>query len=147
MSIRYDTQETDFRFRNRRQTTHWIRSTAAAEGFHTGDMAIIFCSDDYLLEMNRSWLGHDYQTDIITFDNSDLPHATVSGDLFISVDTVWRNAAEYSADPREEMLRVIIHGVLHLCGYGDKTPDEALLMRRKEDFYIAQYQDGKEENR
>ena len=141
MAIRYDTQGTNFRFRNRRQAARWIRGTAKAEGLHTGDIAVVFCSDDYLLEMNRTWLGHDYPTDIITFDNSDLPHGTVSGDLLISVDTVRRNAAEYNVSPDEEMQRVIIHGVLHLCGYGDKTPDEALAMRRKEDFYIAQYHD------
>ena len=137
MALRYDTQETNFRFRNRRKTTQWIRETVAAEGFQTGEIAIVFCSDACLLEVNRTWLGHDYPTDIITFDDSDLPHGVVSGDLLIGIDTVRRNAAEYNTPPDEELLRVIIHGVLHLCGYGDKTPTEAALMRQKEDFYIA----------
>lgn len=111
----------------------WIIDTIKSEESQCGAISIIFCSDDYLLDVNREHLDHDYYTDIITFQYEDQP---VSGDLFISVDRVRDNASKIEVDMMRELHRVIIHGVLHLVGYGDKTDDEAHLMRNKEDYYL-----------
>jgi len=113
----------------------WYESVASKESKVFGDVTIIFCSDDYLLAVNREHLNHDYYTDIITFDYSDLP--LVSGDLFISVDRVRDNANQFNVSFEHELHRVIIHGFLHLCGYLDKSDDDALLMRSKEDFALG----------
>ena len=134
MAIRYYTEDCKFRFPGRRNVNRWIGDTIAAEGRKRGEISIIFCSDDYLLDLNRKHLDHDYYTDIITFDYGE--DAWVSGDLFISIDTVRNNAQEYGVPFLHELHRVIIHGVLHLCGYGDKSPGEASVMRGKEDFYL-----------
>jgi probable rRNA maturation factor len=99
-----------------------------------GDISIIFCSDSFLLNMNMEYLQHDYYTDIITFDYSE--ESVVSGDLFISIDRVKENAAEYGISFRMELYRVIFHGLLHLAGYGDKTKEEIEMMREKEAFYL-----------
>jgi len=99
-----------------------------------GDLCIIFCSDDYILDINRDYLNHDYYTDIITFDYC--VDTTISGDLFISFDRVKDNAQEFGVDWKEELLRVIYHGTLHLCGYKDKTDEDILLMRIKENYYL-----------
>jgi probable rRNA maturation factor len=99
-----------------------------------GDISIIFCSDTYLLSMNREYLQHDYYTDIITFDYCEGP--VVSGDLFISTDRVKENAAEFDISFKIELYRVIFHGLLHLAGYMDKTKEEKQLMRDKEAFYL-----------
>ncbi|MDR1592044.1 MAG: rRNA maturation RNase YbeY [Prevotellaceae bacterium] len=120
----------------RRSLAAWI--TFVAQSYHkkVGEIACIFCSDEKILEINRRYLQHDYYTDIITFDYS--MGDTVSGDLFISLDTVKTNAALFDVDFRQELYRVIIHGVLHLCGQNDKTRKDAALMRRKEDDALAQ---------
>lgn len=135
MAVSYHTEDCTLRFGNRRAVSRWIADTIAAEGRKRGDIAVIFCSDDYLLEINRKHLEHDYYTDIITFDYGE--GEWVSGDLFISIDTVHSNAQEYGVSFGQELHRVIIHGVLHLCGYGDKSPAEAEIMRAKEDFYLS----------
>lgn len=137
MAINYYTQGCSYRYNGKRMTSRWIKQTIENEGLKQGDISVIFCSDPCLLEVNRQYLNHDYYTDIITFDYDDKEQGIVSGDLFISVDTVADNAAQYGVTPREEMQRVIIHGVLHLCGYGDKTEPEAKTMREKENFYLA----------
>lgn len=99
-----------------------------------GDLNLIFCSDEYLLEMNQEHLDHDYYTDIITFDYC--VGNTVSGDLFISYDRVCENASVFDVSILEELCRVCAHGTLHLCGYGDKTDDEIAIMRAKESYYL-----------
>lgn len=99
-----------------------------------GDLSIIFCSDDYLLNINKQYLDHDYYTDIITFNYVE--NKTISGDLFISVERITENAANYDTDMEKELLRVIFHGILHLIGYNDKTEEEKKLMREKEEFYL-----------
>ena len=99
-----------------------------------GDISIIFVSDPYLLEMNQKYLNHDYYTDIITFDYCDMN--IVSGDLFISVDRVQENAETFDVDVLTELHRVMIHGVLHLCGYKDKTEEEERNMRELENKYL-----------
>lgn len=100
-----------------------------------GDVCFIFCGDEYLLAMNKQYLDHDYYTDIITFDYVE--GKIISGDLFISIDRVNENAKEFGIEFKRELLRVMFHGVLHLCGYKDKTEYEKKQMREKEDFYLS----------
>ncbi len=135
MPVSYHTAECPYRFTDRRRTSAWLRECIAREGKACGDVNVVFCRDAYLLDLNRRFLDHDYFTDIITFDYS--AGGVVGGELYISIDTVADNAARFGADPRREMLRVIVHGVLHLCGYGDKTPEEESVMRAKEDACLA----------
>ena len=111
--------------------TQWVERVAESYGMRVGDIAYIFCNDDRILEVNRQYLNHDYYTDIITFDYST-PH-TISGDIFISLDTVKSNAEMLGTDPRRELLRVVIHGILHLCGINDKCPGEREIMEAAEE--------------
>ena len=115
--------------------TNWISKVCVDENYNLGDISLIFCSDEYLLDMNRTHLDHDYYTDIITFDYTD--NQIVSGDLFISIDRVRDNASDFNVSFHHELHRVIIHGVLHLCGYKDKSDDEEKLMRTKENNALS----------
>jgi rRNA maturation RNase YbeY len=115
----------------------WLDNAVSEEGKTTGEITVIFCSDEHLLDMNRQYLDHDYYTDIITFDYTE--GSIVSGDLFISVDRVYENAQGLDFDRAIELRRVCVHGVLHLCGYGDKSGPEVRLMRDKEDYYLGKY--------
>jgi probable rRNA maturation factor len=108
----------------------WLRSCCVSEGKELGDLNAIFCSDDYLLEMNKTHLDHDYYTDIITFDYCK--GNVVSGDLFISIDRVEENASSLNVEFVNELHRVLVHGVLHLCGYSDSSEELRSLMRHKE---------------
>ncbi len=108
----------------------WIKSVIASYNKELGDITIIFCNDDYILDINRQYLNHDYYTDIITFDYVEAN--VISGDLFISLDTVKSNAQKFSEDYITESKRVIIHGVLHLIGFKDKSPTEEKDMRAAE---------------
>ncbi|HJC27350.1 MAG TPA: rRNA maturation RNase YbeY [Candidatus Alistipes stercoravium] len=137
MAVRYYTDDCRYRLPQKRLTAQWLRGVAAAEGYTLGDVSYVFCSAQRLLEMNRQYLGHDYFTDVITFDYSDRRGThVVSGDIFIDVETVRDNARLYGARPLDEMRRVVVHGVLHLCGQGDKTPRTNAQMHRKEDRYL-----------
>lgn len=113
----------------------WIRDIASKHGKTIGEIAYVFCDDAKILEVNRQYLGHDYYTDIITFDYCE--DDKLSGDIFISLDTVKSNSATYGTDYYDELTRVIIHGILHLCGYKDKSDDESKAMRALEDAAIA----------
>ena len=115
----------------------WLNEVAPNEGKITSEITLIFCSDEHLLEMNRQYLNHDYYTDIITFDYSE--EGEISGDLFISVDRVYDNAVLNSVSRDNELKRVCVHGVLHLCGFGDKSEEDAMVMRAKEDYYLDKY--------
>jgi len=117
----------------------WIKETIIAEGKNVGDIAFIFCSDDYLLDVNRKFLEHDYYTDIITFDYVD--QNLINGDIFISVDRVKENASIYYSDFNNELNRIMIHGVLHLLGYKDKVKKDKALMTAKEDFYLNKFKE------
>lgn len=108
----------------------WVSQIVSRETKSLGDLTYIFCDDEYILDVNRQYLDHDYYTDIITFDYSE--GDVVSGDLFISLDTVRSNSELFSAPFLQELHRVIIHGVLHLCGYKDKSEEDERLMREKE---------------
>ena len=132
--IRYFTEDIDFAFKGKSVHSAWLKAVSEEEGRRPGQISVIFCSDPYLLEINRKYLGHDYYTDIITFDYSE--GDTISGDLFISVDTVRSNAEYYSADFKDELDRVIVHGVLHLIGYDDHTDEQSAEMRAKENHYL-----------
>lgn len=134
--VSYFTEDITFPFKLKRLTSKWLKFVAHSEARRLGDISIIFCSDQYILEVNRKYLNHDYYTDIITFDycEGDL----LSGDLFISIDSVRENAAFYGTAFENELNRVIVHGVLHLIGYDDHTEEEIALMRSKEDFYLLQ---------
>jgi probable rRNA maturation factor len=114
-----------------------INALISVEEFETGDITIVFCNDDYLLKVNRSYLNHDYYTDIITFDYSE--NKTISGDLFISLDRVKENAGIYQVSFHHELARVVFHGILHLCGYNDKYTEDIKLMREKEDLFLKQF--------
>lgn len=114
----------------------WLSNVCEQEDKELAEVSIIYCSDAYLLEMNKKYLNHDYYTDIITFDYCE--HNLILGDLFISVDTVRDNAVTHETSFLNELNRVMVHGVLHLCGYKDKSDADALLMRTKEDFYLNQ---------
>jgi len=120
---------------NESDLTIWISKVCSSENLDFGDVSLIFCSDEYLLEMNRTHLDHDFYTDIITFDYTD--NQIVSGDLFISIDRVRDNANDFIVSFEHELHRVIIHGILHLCGYKDKSDDEEKLMRSKENVALA----------
>ena len=132
--IRYFTEDIDFAFKGKSVHNAWLKAVSEEEGRRLGQISVIFCSDPYLLEINRKYLGHDYYTDIITFDYSE--GDTISGDLFISVDTVRSNAEYYSADFKDELDRVIVHGVLHLIGYDDHTDEQSAEMRVRENHYL-----------
>ena len=137
MAVTYYTDDCSYRLPEKRRTAAWLKEVAEAEGYRLGDVNYIFCSAARLLEMNKEVLGHDYFTDIITFDYSDLKGSgVVSGDIFIDVETVADNARIYGATKIQEMRRVVVHGVLHLCGQKDKTPRANAQMHRKEDKYL-----------
>ena len=137
MAVKYYNDSCSYRLPQRRLTSAWLRRVAEEEGYAMGDVSYIFCSAERLLEMNRQFLGHDYYTDVITFDYSDLRGSrTIAGDIFIDVETVADNARLYGADRLTEMRRVVVHGVLHLCGQKDKTPRANRQMHAKEDKYL-----------
>ena len=120
-----------------RKVTRWIRSVAADYNFAVGNINYIFCSDERELEVNRQFLGHDYYTDVITFDYTS--GKTLNGDIFISLETVRSNAEMMGVSFDAELLRILIHGVLHLTGQGDKTPETKAQMTAKEEHALALY--------
>jgi probable rRNA maturation factor len=133
--VTYNTDGVKMPSIKKRENTAWVKAVAASYGKRVGEIAYIFVDDEKILEMNRQYLGHDYYTDIITFDycEGDL----ISGDLFISLDTVRTNAEQVGATYEEELHRVIIHGILHLCGINDKGPGEREIMEAAEDKALA----------
>jgi probable rRNA maturation factor len=115
----------------------WLELVCKEEMKEVGDINYIFCNDEYLLEINRSYLDHDYYTDVITFDYSEGP--CLSGDIFVSIDRVMENAKDFNVSFLNELCRVVVHGILHLAGYKDKLKDDEQLMRSKEDYYLLNY--------
>lgn len=137
MSIQYFNEDISFPKVKKRIITDWIKKVIKAEGKEVGDISFISCSDEYLLEVNKKFLEHDYYTDVITFDYVE--NDIISGDIFISIDRIKANSVEFKCDFTNEFLRILIHGVLHLIGYKDKTKSDKLLMTQKEDFYLNLY--------
>ena len=113
----------------------WLEDIILTEGKKPGDINYIFCDDEYLLQVNKEYLQHDYYTDIITFDY--VKGKTISGDIFVSLPRIFDNAETLSKDFDSEFFRVLAHGILHLCGYKDKTDEEISEMRNKEDYYLS----------
>jgi rRNA maturation RNase YbeY len=120
----------------KQRINRWIKEIADGYGKKTGDIAYVFCDDQKILEVNTQYLEHDYYTDIITFDYTT--GNTISGDIFISLDTVKSNADEYGADFETELHRILIHGILHLCGNDDKSPELRADMTNKENKALGQ---------
>lgn len=128
--ITYQSEDIKMPSIKKRETTEWIKAVAATYQKKVGEIAYIFCSDEKILEVNRQYLEHDYYTDIITFDYTE--GNRISGDLFISLDTVRTNAEQFGQPYERELHRVIIHGILHLCGIDDKGPGEREIMEEAE---------------
>ncbi|MDY2586506.1 rRNA maturation RNase YbeY [Winogradskyella aquimaris] len=128
--------ETDFKLKNEKDISTWISATIISENCKEGDLNYIFCSDDYLHRINVDFLNHDTLTDIISFDYS--VGKELHGDIYISVERVVENAKDFKVSFDEELARVMIHGILHYCGYMDKSMEEAKVMRSKEDFYLKE---------
>jgi rRNA maturation RNase YbeY len=133
--IHYFSEDITFSLPSPSFVSEWIISVIHSENFKLKSLNIIFCSDQFLLDINKQFLKHDYYTDIITFDNSDL-HLTIEGDLYISIHRVTENAIISSSIFIDELHRVMIHGVLHLIGYSDHYETAKLAMRLKEDSYL-----------
>ena len=121
-------------FLKSRQLKSFLKSLVLSEGFVLGDVAIVLCSDDYLLKVNQDFLNHDYYTDIITFDYCE--NGTINGDLLISTDRVLENSINEKTNFSDELHRVVFHGMLHLCGFKDKSKKDIEMMRFKESYYL-----------
>ena len=137
--INFHVEDIDFKLQQKLRIKSWLKSIIEAEGFKTGDINYIFCSDNYLLKINIEYLAHDYLTDIITFDNSEVEEL-IEGDIFVSIDRVKDNAQGFEVSFEYELKRVLAHGILHLCGYLDKTDEDEKLMRSKENHYLQLFQ-------
>ena len=135
--INFSTVEIKFDLKKKLKLRSWIKSIATAEGKSVGDITYVFCSDEYLGNMNEKYLKHHTLTDIITFDSSE--KNSLAGDICISIERVKENAQSYGASFNEELGRVMAHGILHLAGYKDKSAMEKQLMREKENFYLSSY--------
>ncbi|RYY37711.1 MAG: rRNA maturation RNase YbeY [Sphingobacteriaceae bacterium] len=134
-AIQFFEEDISFKLKNKIQVRQWVKDTIVAEGYKLDELNYIFCSDAYLIEINRQYLNHDTFTDIVTFDNSEV-EGRITGDIFISIERISENAAKFSVPETDELHRVIIHGALHLLGYTDKKPADKKNMTLKEDFYL-----------
>ena len=127
--------QNDFVLEQSERVESWLKAAALKESYGIDSLGYVFCSDDFLLEINQQFLDHDTLTDIVTFDYTE--GTILNGEIYISTDRVADNAKDFNVDFDTELRRVIIHGLLHMCGYGDKTDDEKSNMRKKEDEYLA----------
>ena len=132
--VRYFQEDIRFELKQKMLNNRWLKMVAGSEMRRLGAINIIFCSDNYILDVNLKYLQHDYFTDIITFDYCSGDR--LSGDLFISIDSVRENARTYGTTFENELDRVMVHGLLHLIGYDDHTPEQTAEMRRKENYYL-----------
>ncbi len=135
MAIHFFSEDTKFELSQKLKRKNWLKKIAETEGFKIQELNYIFCSDEYLYQINVDYLDHDDYTDIITFDNSEEEKA-IEGDIFISIDRVKENAVKHQQTEERELSRVISHGIFHLVGYKDKSDSEAKQMRAKEEFAI-----------
>lgn len=134
--INFHTESIEFNVSNPIKTKRWLKSVIIAEGFELAEINYIFCNDEYLHKINVEYLDHDTLTDIITFDNSEKDEL-IEGDIFVSVERIIDNSKDFNTTFEHEFRRVIVHGILHLCGYYDKTDEDEKLMRNKEEHYIG----------
>lgn len=132
--INFHSEEIDFDLNRKPAVKSWLSSSIEAECKNVGEINFIFCSDEYLYELNVSHLQHDTYTDVITFDYCEGDE--IIGDIYISIDRIQENAQKFNVSFKDELHRVMIHGVMHLCGYKDKTPEDQNVMSSKEDFYL-----------
>lgn len=137
MNINFNFEDVKFELPDSDSLVPWVDFAIKNEGYSTGNITYVFCSDEYLLNMNKQFLNHDYYTDIITFDY--VKDNIASGDLFISYDRIKDNARSFDVSCETELLRVMIHGVLHLIGYDDLTDEDEAEIHKMEDFYIDVY--------
>ena len=135
-NINYFSEDVDFSLQHEEKISQWLEDIAASHEYQVETINYIFCSDDYLLDINKTYLEHDYYTDIITFDNSSTHHL-IESDIFISIDRVTDNTKEMGIPFEEELHRVLVHGLLHLVGFDDKGDDHKILMRQKEDACLS----------
>lgn len=136
--IAFNMVDAEYQLKAKTKIRNWLLQSIKSEGYQLGFLSFNLCSDQFLLKMNRKHLKHNYYTDIITFNLVE--GKELSGDIYISIDRVKENAKINKVkQTREELLRVFIHGVLHLCGYNDKTPKQVKVMRAKEDYYLSLY--------
>jgi probable rRNA maturation factor len=135
-AVTFFEEDIAYKLKHKIAVRRWITETISAEGYRLKELNYIFCSDSYLLQINQQYLNHDNYTDIITFDNS-AEEGSIVGDIFISIDRIRENAAKFNVTESDELHRVIIHGALHLLGYGDKKPADKKRMTEKEDFYLV----------
>lgn len=135
-SIEFFYEEVEYRFKNLSKSTKWIKSIIQSEGFQLKHLNYILCSDTYLHDINKEYLDHDTYTDILTFNQSDDP-ALIESDIYISIDRILDNSENNNEPFEKELHRVMIHGVLHLIGFNDKTPEQKMLMRKKEDTCLS----------
>lgn len=138
MPINFFEEDIQFKLSSKAKIKDWVKNTIIEEGYSLGAINYIFCSDQYLLQINIDYLNHDYFTDIITFNTSD-SDSIISSDIFISVDRVKENSSMNGISFIEELMRVMIHGILHLIGYDDHTDEDVLLMRSKENYYLEKF--------
>ncbi|AWW30744.1 rRNA maturation RNase YbeY [Echinicola strongylocentroti] len=143
MAINFFQEDINYNLPQKNLTKRWLREIGQKEGFKITDLNYIFCTDEYLYQINVDYLDHDTYTDIITFDNSEEENL-LEGDIFVSIERIIDNAKTQNQDTYRETIRVISHGLLHLCGYKDKTKEEAQLMRAKEDEAIKHFFELKE---
>ena len=132
--ISFHTEDVSFNLPVKLKHKQWLQAVAKEEQKKIGELNYVFCSDDYLLKINQEYLQHDTYTDIVTFDNSDNPKI-IEGDIFISYDRILENAAKFGTE-NSELQRVMVHGLLHLCGYKDKAKADKSLMTEKENYYL-----------
>lgn len=135
MAVHFFSEGTNFNLSGKRAIKNWCVQAITGEHFRAGTLNYIFCTDAYLLDLNIKYLNHDTYTDVITFDYCE--EDLVSGDIFISIERIKENALKMEVPFKDELHRVIIHGLLHLCGYKDKTPEEQREIRSREDFWLS----------
>jgi rRNA maturation RNase YbeY len=133
--INFHSEAIDFKVVNPIKTKRWLKSVIKAEGFELSEINYVFCNDEYLHSINVEYLDHDTLTDIITFDNSE-GDELIEGDIFVSIERIIDNTKDFNTTFEQEFKRVIVHGILHLCGYCDKTDENEKQMREKEDYYL-----------
>ena len=135
-SINFFEEDIRFKLKNKTAVKQWVKATIEAESYKLQELNYIFCSDQYLLQINQQYLDHDTYTDIVTFDNSE-EDKIITGDIFISIDRIRENAIKFNSGEKNELHRVIIHGALHLLGYTDKKAENKKIMTGKEDYYLS----------
>lgn len=136
--IHFNSEAITFEHQNPNTIKKWLLSVAKQEGHSIASLSFIFCADEYLHQINMDYLNHDTLTDVITFEYTDPDSDAIEGDIFISIDRIKENAAEFEVPFEAELHRVMVHGTLHLLGYGDKSTDEKAQMTEKENFYLQQ---------